>query len=161
MQKNSNILSRLDWVTVMLWLVMMIMGWLNIYAAVYNENHTSIFDLSQRYGKQLTFILAALVLAVFVMVTDNKLWFFFAWFIYGFFLLLLLLVLVVGKEINGARAWFDFGPFGLQPSEFAKFGTGLALASLSQLPEAVDRVPGHGSRHGHHNGSCSAYSPPA
>ncbi|HWR74322.1 MAG TPA: rod shape-determining protein RodA [Bacteroidales bacterium] len=130
MQKNSNILNRLDWVTVMLWAVMMIMGWLNIYAAVYNENHTSIFDLSQRYGKQLTFILAALVLAVFVIVTDNKLYFFFAWFIYGFLILLLLLVLVVGKEINGARAWFDFGPFGLQPSEFAKFGTGLALASF-------------------------------
>ena len=129
MDKNSNIMSRLDWVTVMLWLVMMIMGWLNIYAAVYNENHTSIFDLSQRYGKQLMFIIAALVLAVFVMVTDNKLWFFFAWFIYGFFMLLLILVLVLGKEVNGARAWFDFGAFGLQPSEFAKFATGLALAS--------------------------------
>ncbi|MDX9728201.1 MAG: rod shape-determining protein RodA [Bacteroidales bacterium] len=122
-------MSRLDWVTVMLWLVMMVMGWLNIYAAVYNENHTSIFDLSQRYGKQLMFIIAALVLAVFVMVTDNKLWFFFAWFIYGFFMLLLVLVLVLGKEVNGARAWFDFGAFGLQPSEFAKFATALALAS--------------------------------
>ncbi|MHC1733491.1 MAG: rod shape-determining protein RodA [Bacteroidales bacterium] len=122
-------MSRLDWVTVMLWLVMMVMGWLNIYAAVYNENHTSIFDLSQRYGKQLMFIIAAIVLAVFVMVTDNKLWFFFAWFIYGFFMLLLILVLVLGKEVNGARAWFDFGAFGLQPSEFAKFATGLALAS--------------------------------
>ncbi len=129
MDKNSNILARLDWITVILWLVMMAMGWLNIYAAVYNENHTSIFDLSQRYGKQLMFIIAALVLAVFVMVTDNKLWFFFAWFIYGFFMLLLILVLVLGKEVNGARAWFDFGAFGLQPSEFAKFATGLALAS--------------------------------
>jgi rod shape determining protein RodA len=122
-------MSRLDWVTVMLWLVMMVMGWLNIYAAVYNENNTSIFDLSQRYGKQLMFIIAAIVLAVFVMVTDNKLWFFFAWFIYGFFMLLLILVLVLGKEVNGARAWFDFGAFGLQPSEFAKFATALALAS--------------------------------
>jgi len=122
-------MSRLDWVTVMLWLAMMVMGWLNIYAAVYNENHTSIFDLSQRYGKQLMFIIAAIVLAVFVMVTDNKLWFFFAWFIYGFFMLLLVLVLVLGKEVNGARAWFDFGAFGLQPSEFAKFATALALAS--------------------------------
>lgn len=130
MQKNSNILGRLDWVTVMLWLVMMVMGWLNIYAAVYNEQHTSIFDLSQRYGKQLLFIIAALVLAVLVMVTDNKLWFFFAWFIYGFSLLLLLLVLIIGKEINGARAWFELGSFSLQPSEFGKFATGLALASF-------------------------------
>lgn len=129
MDKGNNILARLDWATVILWLAMMIMGWLNIYAAVYNEQHTSIFDMSQRYGKQLIFIIAALVLAVFVMVTDNKLWFFFAWFIYGFFILLLVLVLVVGKEINGAKAWFGVGAFSIQPSEFAKFATGLALAS--------------------------------
>jgi rod shape determining protein RodA len=130
MQKNSSILNRLDWVTVILWAVMMIMGWLNIYAAVYNEQHTSIFDLSQRYGKQLLWVIAAVVLAVFVLVTDNKLYFFFAWFIYGFFLFMLVLVLVAGKEINGARAWFEVGPFSIQPSEFAKFATGLALASF-------------------------------
>jgi len=130
MQKNSNILGRLDWVTVMLWLVMMIMGWLNIYAAVYNEQHTSIFDMSQRYGKQLIWIIAALVLAIFVIVTDNKLYFFFAWIFYGFFLFMLLMVLIIGKEINGAKAWFELGPFSIQPSEFAKFATGLALASF-------------------------------
>lgn len=130
MQKNSSIFNRLDWVTVILWAVMMIMGWLNIYAAVYNEQHTSIFDLSQRYGKQLIWIIAAVILAIFVLVTDNKLYYFFAWFIYGFFLFLLLLVLVVGKEINGANAWFEIGPFSIQPSEFAKFATGLALASF-------------------------------
>lgn len=129
MEKSNNILGRLDWVTVMLWLVMMVMGWLNIYAAVYNEQHTSIFDITQRYGKQLMWIIAALILAVLVMVTDNKLWFFFSWFIYGFILFLMLLVLFAGKEINGARAWFEIGPFGLQPSEFGKFATGLALAS--------------------------------
>jgi len=128
-EKSNNILARLDWVTVMLWLVMMIMGWLNIYAAVYNEQHTSIFDMSQRYGKQLIFIIAAIVLAVMVMVTDNKFWFFFAWFIYGFFILMLILVLIIGKEINGAKAWFGVGAFSIQPSEFAKFATGLALAS--------------------------------
>lgn len=130
MQKSSNILGRLDWITVILWLVMMVMGWLNIYAAVYNEQHTSIFDMSQRYGKQLIWIIAALVLAVFVLVTDNKLWFFFAWFIYGFLILLLILVLIFGKEINGARAWFEVGAFSIQPSEFAKFATALALASF-------------------------------
>lgn len=129
MDKRSNILARLDWVTVILWLAMMIMGWLNIYAAVYNEQYTSIFDISQRYGKQLIFIIAAMVLAIMVMVTDNKLWFFFAWFIYGFFILLLILVLIIGKEIHGARAWFGVGTFSIQPSEFAKFATGLALAS--------------------------------
>src|SRR5512133_2373053 len=129
MQKSESILNRIDWTTVLLWLVMMIMGWFNIYAAVYNEQHNSIFDLSQRYGKQIIFIIAALVLAVFVVVTDNKLYFFFAWLLYGVFIFMLLLVLLVGKEINGARSWFEFGSFNLQPSEFAKFATGLALAS--------------------------------
>ena len=129
MQKSESILNRIDWTTVLLWLVMMIMGWFNIYAAVYNEQHNSIFDLSQRYGKQIIWIIAALVLAVFVVVADNKLYFFFAWLLYGVFVFLLLLVLVVGKEINGARSWFEFGSFNLQPSEFAKFATGLALAS--------------------------------
>ncbi len=133
MQKSSNILGRIDWVTVMLWLAMMIMGWLNIYAAVYNEQHTSIFDLSQRYGKQLLWIGAAIVLAVFVLVTDNKFYFFFAWVFYGFFLFLLLMVLIIGKEINGAKAWFEIGSFSLQPSEFAKFATGLALASFLNM----------------------------
>ena len=161
MQKNSNILSRLDWVTVMLWAVMMIMGWLNIYAAVYNENHTSIFDLSQRYGKQLLWIVAAVVLAVFVIVTDNKLYFFFAWFIYGFFILLLLLVLVVGKEINGARAWFEIGPFSLQPSEFAKVWYRTCPCIISQCTKADQRIQGHGSCNSHHYGSCHAYRPPA
>ncbi len=129
MQKSEGILNRIDWTTVLLWLVMMIMGWFNIYAAVYNEQHSSIFDLSQRYGKQLVFIFAALILAVFVIVADNKLYFFFAWLVYGIMIFLLLLVLVVGKEINGARSWFEFGSFNLQPSEFGKFATGLALAS--------------------------------
>ncbi len=129
MQKSEGILNRIDWTTVLLWLVMMIMGWFNIYAAVYNEQHNSIFDLSQRYGKQIIWIFAALVLAGFVVVADNKLYFFFAWLLYGFFIFLLLLLLVVGKEINGARSWFEFGSFNLQPSEFAKFATGLALAS--------------------------------
>ncbi|HUW92495.1 MAG TPA: rod shape-determining protein RodA [Bacteroidales bacterium] len=129
MQRSESILNRIDWTTVLLWLVMMIMGWFNIYATVYNEQHNSIFDLSQRYGKQLIWIFAAIVLAVFVTVGDNKLYFFFAWLLYGTFIFLLILVLVLGKEINGARSWFEFGGFSIQPSEFAKFATGLALAS--------------------------------
>ena len=129
MQKSETILNRIDWTTVLLWVVLMIMGWFNIYAAVYNEEHTSIFDLSQRYGKQLIWIIAALILAILVLVTDNKLYYFFAWLLYGIFLFLLIMVLIVGKEINGARSWFEFGGFSIQPSEFAKFATGLALAS--------------------------------
>ena len=108
---------------------MVIMGWFNIYAAVYNEEHKFILDLSQRYGKQFIWILAAILMAVFVVIIDTKFYLFFAWFIYALLIFLLILVLVIGKEVNGARSWFEFGQVSLQPSEFAKFATALALAS--------------------------------
>jgi len=104
------------------------MGWLNIYAAVYNEDHSRMLDLSQRYGKQFIWIIVALVSGIFVLIIDNRFYFFFSWFIYGILMLLLIMVLVFGAEINGARSWFEFSLFSLQPSEFAKFGTALALA---------------------------------
>lgn len=113
----------------MLFIVLVIMGWLNIYAAVYNEERAGMLDLSQRYGKQFIWIIATLVIAVFVVIIDNRFYLFFSWFIYGAMILLLMLVLALGKEVNGARSWFEFGSLSLQPSEFAKFGTALALAS--------------------------------
>jgi len=120
---------------------MIIMGWLNIYAAVYNEDRTGMIDLTQRYGKQFVWIIATLVLAVFVVIVDNRFYLFFAWFIYGALILLLILVLLIGKEINGARSWFEFGGLSLQPSEFAKFGTVLALASfLSSKKQDLTRL---------------------
>jgi rod shape determining protein RodA len=106
-----------------------LMGWISIYAAVYNDEHSGLLDMSQRYGKQFIWIIASLVIAVFIVIIDNRFYFFFSWFIYGACMLLLILVLIVGKEINGARSWFEFGGFSLQPSELAKFGTALALAS--------------------------------
>jgi len=127
--RNINIWRRLDKASISIFLLLVIIGWFNIYAAVYNEEHTTIVDLSQRYGKQFVWILATFVIAIFVVVIDTRFYFFFAYFIYGFMLFLLLLVLFVGKDINGARSWFQFGSFSLQPSEFAKIGTALALAA--------------------------------
>jgi rod shape determining protein RodA len=129
MTRNVNIWQRLDKVSIGIFIAMLIMGWFNIYAAVYNEDFSNIIDFSQRYGKQFIWIIAALVLAVFVVVVDTRFYFFFAYFIYGFLMLLLLMVLILGKEVNGARSWFEFGSLSLQPSEFAKFGTALALAA--------------------------------
>ena len=106
------------------------LGWFNIYAAVFNEEHKGILDLSQRYGKQFIWIAATLVLAVFIVIIDVRFYFFFSWFIYIGIMLLLVLVLVFGREINGARSWFEFGQLSFQPSEFAKFGTALVLADF-------------------------------
>jgi rod shape determining protein RodA len=127
-KRTENVLLRVDRITVLLFLVMIILGWLNIYAAVYNEDHKGILDLSQRYGKQFVWILAAIVLAVFVVIIDNRFYFFFGYFLYGGTIILLVLVLILGKQINGARSWFEFGSINLQPSEFAKAGTAIAIA---------------------------------
>jgi len=127
--RNINIWSRLDKSSILIFLLLIIIGWFNIYAAVYNEEHTRIIDLSQRYGKQFVWILATIVIAVFVVVIDTRFYFFFAYFIYGGLIFMLIIVLILGRDINGARSWFQFGSLSLQPSEFAKFGTALALAA--------------------------------
>ena len=128
MKRNINIWNRIDKITIILFMLMIIMGWFNIYAAVFNEERSGILDLSQRYGKQFVWIIAAIVIAIFVVIIDSRFYFFFSWFIYGILMFILFLVLLFGREINGARSWFEFGNFSLQPSEFAKFGTALALA---------------------------------
>ncbi len=128
MPRNINIWYRIDKVTVFLFLLMMIMGWFNIYAAVYNEDHKEILDFSQRYGKQFIWIIAAIILAVIVVIIDTRFYLFFAWGVYAALVILLVLVLFFGKEVNGARSWFQLGPLTIQPSEFAKFATALALA---------------------------------
>ncbi|HVN59010.1 MAG TPA: rod shape-determining protein RodA [Bacteroidales bacterium] len=128
MKRASTLWQDIDKVSLVLFLVLIILGWLNIYAAVYNEDHKGLLNLSQRYGKQFIWILATILVAVFVVIIDNRFYFFFGYFIYGGFILILALVLVLGKEINGARSWFEFGALSLQPSEFAKVGTALAIA---------------------------------
>lgn len=128
MAQRNNIWANIDWITVGLYLLLILMGWLNIYAAVYDAGHQSIFDISQRYGKQLIWIGAALLIALVIMVIETNFYVFFSYIFYGAMILLLLLVLVVAKEINGARSWLSIGGLRLQPSEFAKFATALALA---------------------------------
>ena len=130
MRRKTDILAKTDWLTVGLYLVLVFLGWINIYSAVYNEEHQSILDLSQRYGKQLIWILAALVLAVIIYLIDTKFYSFFAYPIYILSVLSLILVFVVGREIHGARSWFQIGSLNFQPAEFAKIATCLGLAKF-------------------------------
>ena len=104
------------------------MGWLSIYASAYTEAHPSIFDLSQRYGQQLLWISASFVLIVAILLIDKRFYYAFAYIIYVALLFVLLVVLFLGVAKHGARSWLDFGFFKMQPSEFAKFATSLALA---------------------------------
>jgi rod shape determining protein RodA len=128
MFKRDSIVSNIDWTTIVIYVILVFMGWLNIYAAVYNEQHSSILDFSQRYGLQLIWIFLAFLLILFIFMVDLKFYPFFAYIIYGFTVFLLVLVLIFGREINGARAWLKFGLFTIQPGEFAKLGTALAIA---------------------------------
>ena len=126
--RSNNLLANIDWVSILLYLLLVFIGWLNIYAAVYDENHSSIFDISQKYGKQLIWIGAAFVLAFLVLLTDSKFFTTFSMVIYGIMIFLLIAVLFFGTETKGARSWFEVGDFRIQPAEFAKFATNLAIA---------------------------------
>jgi rod shape determining protein RodA len=128
MRRSRSILSNVDTPTLLLYLSLVMIGWISIYAAVYNELHHSIFSMSQLYGKQLLWIIAGIVIAGVVLTIDSEFYTTFAYVIYGLLILSLLFVFVAGDEVNGAKSWIKIGGFSLQPSEFAKFATALALS---------------------------------
>lgn len=129
-QNENRLFYGVDRTIVLVYILLVFMGWLNIYAAVYNEEHQNIFDVSQKYGKQLLWIGGAALIAFTILLIDAGFYTVFAYWFYGIILLLCLLVPFVGKEIKGSRSWFGFGGFGVQPAEFMKFATGLALAKF-------------------------------
>ena len=134
MRREYGIFYRIDWVMVILYLVLVLFGWLNIYAAVYDELQPSIFAISQRYGKQLIWIGAALVIAIVTLAIDPKFFSQFAWLIYSGLILLLILVIFIGRDISGARSWLHIGSIAIQPAEFAKMATALVVAKyLSKI----------------------------
>ncbi len=119
---------------VSIYLVMIFLGWINIYAAVYNEEHQSIFDSTQNYGKQLIWIGSSVLIALFILLLDGKFFTVFAYPIYGLVIITLILVLIFGREVAGSKSWFELGSFRIQPAEFGKFATALVIAKyLSAL----------------------------
>lgn len=115
---------------VSIYLVMVFLGWINIYAAVYNEEHKSILDASQNYGKQLIWIGTSLFIAAVILLMDGKVFTISAYPIYGVVILTLILVLVFGREVSGSKSWFEVGSFRIQPAEFGKFATALVVAKF-------------------------------
>ncbi len=126
-QKRANSF-QLDWVAVILFTALVIFGYFNILSASAAGEFTSYFDISKPYGKQLIFILCSLVLISLILSLDAKFYERFASIIYIGSMLSLVGLFIAGKQINGATSWYDFGGITLQPSEFAKFATTLALA---------------------------------
>ncbi|WP_374958678.1 rod shape-determining protein RodA [Gilvibacter sp.] len=137
MQRNST-LQNIDWITVILYLLLVGMGWMNIYSASLSDSAVSFTDLGNIYAKQLFFIGLSLVLIVFILAVEAKFYERFSSVIYLLALASLLGLFVFGKDINGAKSWYSFGAFGLQPSEFAKAATALALSKyLSDIQTNV------------------------
>jgi rod shape determining protein RodA len=140
-RNNEGVLQNIDWVLVTLYLVMVTMGWFNIYAAVYNEEYKNIFDTTQSYGMQLVWIVTSLFIAFVILVIDGEFFPRFAWPVYGAFVLLLIAVIFVGAEVKGSKSWIGVGAFRVQPAEFAKFATNLALAKfLSNINIKIEKL---------------------
>lgn len=128
MSREATISNKMDWVTVVLYIAIVLLGLLNIYAVTYDpESDISIFNLTINSGRQLLFIAGAFVIIMAILIIDMRFYETFAYIIYGLVMFLLLLVPLIGKEVGGNKAWLGIGSFGVQPSEFAKFATALAV----------------------------------
>jgi len=131
LRRDDDISVRLDWTTILLFVALVTLGWLNIFAAIYDETaNQTIWDLSLSSGRQLMFIAAAAVIVLMIIIIDMRFYETFAYLFYGLILVLLFLIPFIGKEVGGNKAWIGIGSFGVQPSEFAKFITALAVAKF-------------------------------
>jgi rod shape determining protein RodA len=128
-QQGNRFFFNVDWISILIFMALCAVGFVNIYASVYNVSESAAFSFSSSYGKQLVYILAGLVLGFSILLLDAKFFSIFSPIIYGITVLLLMAVLVIGTRVAGNQAWISIGGgFRLQPSEFAKFGTSLLLA---------------------------------
>lgn len=134
--KNQSIGNNIDWLTLLLYILLVIGGWMTIYSASLPLEETSLFDVSQTYGRQMLFIGLSIPLILALLFTDAKVFEKLCFVFYGLGIILLLGLFVFGKTIKGQTNWYQFGGFGFQPSEFVKTGTALLLAkylSYSQI----------------------------
>lgn len=127
MMREEKISNRMDWITVLLYGIIVFWGWLNIFSVTYEENQF-ILDPSINSGRQLIFIGSSIAIIMFILIIDMRFYETFAWVIYGAVLFLCLIVVFTGHEVGGNQAWLRIGSFGFQPSEFAKFATALVVA---------------------------------
>ena len=139
--RNRGILKTIDWSLVFCWLILILIGWANIYASVHASEPASIFDFASRSGKQFVWMVTALGIAVFILfIVPPRIYESAALPIYAFVILLLIAVIFLGIEVKGSRSWFEFGPVRFQPAEISKISTSLMLAVfMSQLGYRIGR----------------------
>ncbi len=129
-KRKSNIFRGVDWILILLYLTFIFLGWISIYAATYSDTQYELFDFSTKYGKQFIWILLSFVLIIIILAIDKKFYENFSGVFYVISMLSLIGLFIFGKNINGATSWYSFGSFGIQPSEFAKTATALAIANF-------------------------------
>ncbi|WP_462318227.1 FtsW/RodA/SpoVE family cell cycle protein, partial [Marinilabilia sp.] len=122
--------KNIDWFTVAIYSLLVIFGWLNIYAANYDPEATELLQSNSEPAKQLIWIGLSAIMIGALFLIDSKFFVEFAYIFFGISILLLLMALVFGVEINGAKAWFQLGPVRFQPAELTKVTAGLALARV-------------------------------
>ena len=127
MSRNS-LTKSLDWLTILLFLALAVFGWLNVYEASYTFDQTSIFDFSYRSGKQLVWLATALLMGGIILLLDSRIFDMSAYILYALLLLVLIATPFLARDIKGSMSWISLGPVSLQPAEFAKCITALALA---------------------------------
>jgi rod shape determining protein RodA len=128
MARRESITGKIDWLTVFLYALLVLIGWLAIYSAVYDAEETNIFSSSLNSGKQFQWMVASAVIAFIILIVDSRFYIAFSYPIYGFVLLFVASVMVIGTEVKGQQNWIRFGGFQMQPSELAKFAVSLAVA---------------------------------
>ncbi len=126
--RRVSIVPYIDWFTIGVYFFLVMVGWFNIYSAVYNPAHPGLFDFSQRYGKQFIWLTTAFVMAFLIMLTEASFFSVFAYLLYGIIVFSLLAVRFVGKDIAGSHSWFRIGSVGIQPAELGAFAINLGLA---------------------------------
>ncbi len=130
MSREVKFIKKIDWLAILLYFLLVGIGWINIYSASVTDTSAGIFDMTQLYGKQLVFIVTSILLIILILSIEAKFYERFSSIIYIIGLMSLLGLMVFGKNINGATSWYSIGSFTLQPSEFAKAATVLALAKF-------------------------------
>ncbi|RZM27127.1 MAG: rod shape-determining protein RodA [Pedobacter sp.] len=127
-QQGNRFFFNVDWVTILIYIALCTIGFVNIYASIPNPSNSTVFNFGSSYGRQLIFILTGLVLGFAILLLDAQFFSVFSPIIYGATIFLLFMVLVIGNKVAGNQAWIAIGSFKLQPSEFAKFGTALLIS---------------------------------
>lgn len=127
---QPSVLRSIDWWTIAIYVALLIFGWFSVCGASYTYGETDIFSLGTRSGMQIIWIGTSIVLGFVLLMLDDRFYDTFAYVIYGLLLLLLFATIFNPHEIKGSRSWLVLGPLRLQPAEFAKFATALAVAKF-------------------------------